>query len=127
MDIATFRADFPEFADEATFPDSTVTYWLTLAGKLLNIERWADLLDNGLELFVAHNIVLERQAAASAATGATPGITTGAVSAKGVDKVTVSYDTSAGMDLEAGHWNLTHYGARFIRLARMIGTGGIQL
>jgi Na+/H+ antiporter NhaC len=37
--------------------------------------------------------VLEMQAQASAATGAPPGVTTGAVSAKTVDKVSVTYDT----------------------------------
>jgi hypothetical protein len=33
MDIATFRADFPEFASVPLYPDAQVTYWLTLAAS----------------------------------------------------------------------------------------------
>lgn len=127
MDIATFRADFPEFGDTTAFPNSGVTYWLTLGGKLLNASRWDDLLDTGLELFIAHNLVLERQAQKAAAFGGVPGVSTGPTSGKTVDKVTVSYDTSAAMEPDAGHWNLTIFGTRFIALARMVGAGGMQL
>lgn len=126
MDINTFRTDYPEFANTTLYPNSGVTYWLTLAGKLLNADRWYDLLDTGTELFVAHNLVLERQAQASAATGAPPGVTTGAVASKTVDKVTVAYDVASGIEADAGHWNQTIYGTRFISLARMVGSGGMQ-
>jgi hypothetical protein len=126
MDAATLRADFPEFADVAAYPNATVNFWLALGGKLLDAERWADLLDAGLELFVAHNLVLERQAVASAATGAPPGVSTGMVAAKAVDKVSVNYDTSSAMELDAGHWNLTIYGQRYVRLMRMVGAGPLQ-
>jgi hypothetical protein len=126
VDIATFRADFPEFADVGAYPNAQVTFYLTLAGKLLNACRWADLLDMGTELFVAHNLVLERQNQAAAATGGVPGVQTGAVSGKTVDKVSVTYDASAGLETDAGHWNLTTYGTRFINLARMVGAGGMQ-
>ncbi|SRR5258708_36069694 len=127
MDIATFRADFPEFGSAPNFPDAGVTFWLTLGGKLLDPCRWGNLLDQGLELFVAHNLVLERQAQKSAATGAAPGVPTGPVSAKGVDKVNISYDTTAAMEPDAGHWNLTIYGVRYVRLVNMVGAGGMQL
>lgn len=127
MDAATFRQNFPEFGSAGLYPDSQVNYWLALGGKLLPEGRWADLLDDGLQLFVAHNLVLERQAQASAATGAPPGQAAGMVSGKTVDKVSVSYDTGSAMEAEAGHWNLTTYGQRFVRLARLIGSGGLQL
>lgn len=126
MDVATFREDFPAFSNNGFYPDDQVTYWLNLGGKLLPADRWDDLLDDGLQLFVAHNLVLERGAQAAAANGAPPGQATGMVAGKTVDKVSVSYDTSAAMELEAGHWNLTIYGQRFIRLARMVGAGGVQ-
>lgn len=127
MDAATLRTDFPEFADTAAYPDSGVNFWLALGVKLLNVDRWADLLDTGLELFAAHNLVLERQASKAAAFGGVPGVGSGPVSGKTVDKVTINYDTAAAMEPDAGHWNLTNYGSRFIRLARMAGAGGIQL
>jgi len=127
MDIATFRQDFSEFSSAVNFPNADVTFWLTLGQKLLNECRWADLLDTGLELFIAHNLALERGAKKSAANGAVPGMSTGPVAAKAVDKVSVNYDTTAAMEADAGHWNLTIYGTRFIQLARMVGAGGLQL
>jgi len=126
MDAATFRSDLPEFANATRFPDSRINFWLGIGNKLLNAQRWADLLDHGLELFVAHHLTLAKQNEAAAATGGVPGVSTGAVSAKEVDKVSVSYDTSAGLEENAGHWNLTTYGTQLIRLARMVGSGGMQ-
>lgn len=126
MTPAAFRTAFPEFASETAYPDSLVTFWLTVAGKMVSATRWGDLLDQGIQLFTAHNLVLERQAAKSAATGAVPGGASGPVNSKTVDKVSVSYDTAAAMEPNAGHWNLTTYGQRYIRLANMFGSGGLQ-
>lgn len=127
MDIATFRADFPEFEDTGRFPNSTVTYYLNLAGLLLNTQRWGNLLDTATELFVAHNISLEATANRVAAFGGIPGAMTGPVASKEVDKGSISYDTQAAAEPDAGHWALTQYGARFIRLARMAGAGPVQV
>ena len=124
--IAAFRQDYPEFS-AAAYPDSGVTYWLTVAGLLLNASRWQDMLDVATELFVAHNLALERQAQKSATTGAVPGLSTGPVSSKTVGPVTQAYDTTAGIELDAGHWNLTTFGTRFINLVRMFGAGPIQV
>jgi hypothetical protein len=41
--------------------------------------------------------------------------------------VTQAYDTTAGIVPEAGHWNLTTYGMRFIQLVLMFGAGPIQV
>lgn len=122
-----FRADFPEFADAAAYPDSGITFWLTVASKLLNPLRWQDMLETGTELFVAHNLVLERQAQKSATAGAPPGVSTGPIATKTVGPVTQAYDTTAGIEEGAGHWNLTVYGTRFIWLVKMFGAGPIQV
>lgn len=138
VSVATFRADLPEFTSLSAYPDPGVTYWLTLAGLLLDPNRWgagaaiaisppSTVYDFGLEMFVAHNLVLERQAQKDAANGAVPGLNTGPVASKSVGSVSISYDASAGIELDAGHWNLTTYGTRFIKLARMMGAGGLQL
>lgn len=127
MDAAQFRTDFPEFSDTAAYPDSGVTYWLRIAGLLMDTLKWGDLYDVGTELFIAHNLVLERQAQKSAATGAVPGQSQGPTSSKTVDKVSVSYDTNAGIVKDAGHWNLTTYGTRYMGLVNMIGAGGMQV
>jgi hypothetical protein len=127
MDEPTFRADYPEFADTTAYPSSAIAYWLALAGKLLNACRWADLIDTGTELFIAHNLVLERDAQKTAGVGGTPGKTQGPLASKSIDKVSASYDTSSGLDPADTHWNLTIYGTRFIRLVRMVGAGPIQV
>lgn len=124
---ASLRTDFPEFSDDAAYPDSGITFWLTLAGRLLNADRWGNLLDLGTSLFVAHHIVLERQAKRAADNGAAPGMTVGVINNKSVDKVTVGYDVSATLDPNAGHWNLTLYGIRFNGLVKMIGAGPLQV
>lgn len=127
MTSAQFRADFPEFSSTAVFPDSGVNYWLNIATLMLNASRWGNLLDLGTELFIAHNIVLEAQAQQTSTVGGLPGLNRGAISAESVDKVSLSYDTNATLELEAGHWNLTVFGTRFIHLSRMMGAGPIQV
>jgi len=127
MDAATFRADLPEFASTVTYPDAQVNFYLGLGQKLLPADRWDDLLDYGLELFVAHNLVLSAQNVRAATSGGMPGVSIGVTSGKTVDKVSVTYDTQAAMLPDAGHWALTTYGIRFLQLARMVGAGGIQL
>jgi hypothetical protein len=122
-----FRSDFPEFANTTAFPDPGLNFWIGVAGKLLNPRRWQDMLDVATELFVAHNLALERQAQKSAANGAVPGVSTGPVSSKTVGPVTQAYDTTAGINQDAGHWNLTTYGTRFYQLMQMFGAGPIQV
>lgn len=136
---ASLRADFTEFADTSLYPEPVVNFWLNVASQLMNKDRWGapapvttpptanTLYDIGQELFAAHNLVLEARAMAEAANGAPPGTTTGPVSGKSVDKVSISYAVEGAIEPDAGHWNLTIYGTRYARLVKMIGAGGIQL
>ncbi|QEE24583.1 DUF4054 domain-containing protein [Rhodanobacter glycinis] len=127
MDAAQFRTDFPEFADAAIYPDATVNLWLGVAQVTLSADRWGALLDLGTELFIAHHLAVGAGNTKAAAAGGIPGSAGGVVSSKSVDKVSVSYDTAAGT-LEGGDfWNRTTYGIEFLRYARMMGAGGIQL
>lgn len=125
--VAEFRANFPEFSSQVTYPDSLVNFWLTFALRLLNQCRWLDIYTMGVQLFVAHNLALEKQAQDSAKTGATPGVTTGPVSGKGVGKVRVDYASAEATISGAGHWNLTTYGTRYLYFARIVGMGPIQV
>jgi hypothetical protein len=123
----TFRTNFPAFADTAGYPDGAIAFWLGIAALQMNVPRWGQLLDFGTQLFIAHNLVLEKQAMDAVAAGGNPGTETGVVSSDSVDKASVAYDTSGAAALDAGHWNLTTYGMRYISLARKIGSGGMQL
>jgi hypothetical protein len=135
---ASFRIDFPEFANTTTYPDSEILIWLAIASQLQNPCKWGasdpainnppkGLYDLGLELFVAHNIALEADALKTAAAGGTPGGTPGVLSSKAVGPVSAGYDTSAGIEPGAGHWNLTIYGLRYIKLFRLAGAGVGQI
>jgi len=79
------------------------------------------------ELYVAHNLALELRTNKEAAAGGVPGTTTGPLTSKSVDKLSVAYDVNAGIEEKAGHWSLTVYGSRFIRLARMFGMGPVVI
>jgi hypothetical protein len=114
MDAAQFKTDFPAFA---AADDARVGFWLALGVRLLPADRWADLLDTGLELYVAHQLTLEKKA----------GNVVGQVTSKTVDKVAVSYDTAAVSLADGGHYNATSYGIQLLQLARMVGAGGFQL
>lgn len=85
------------------------------------------LADFAVELFVAHNIVLEKQAAAAAAIGGDPGVNVGIINNKSVGGVSVGYDVSSVVEDKGGYWNKTIYGMRFLRLARFKGSGPVQI
>jgi hypothetical protein len=126
-DAATFRADFPEFADTTAYPDTQVNFWIGIASKLVSLDRWADLTDFGIELLVAHNLVLWKQSAIAVAAGAIPGQSSGVVSAKAVADVSKSYDTTVASVEGGGNYNLTTYGTRYLEFVSIFGAGGYQL
>ena len=125
MDIATFRAVFPEFGYAAKYPDVQVQYYLDFAVQSLRPEAWRNLLERGTGLFVAHYLAMS----AVSGSGAIPGRgLLGIVASKSVGPASISYDNSAiSAQADAGHWALTSYGLMYWELMRMVGTGGWQL
>lgn len=125
MDIATFRAVFPEFGDAAKYPDAQVQYYLDFAVQSLRPEAWRNLLERGTGLFVAHYLAMS----AISRAGTVPGRgQLGIVASKSVGPASISYDNSAiSAQADAGHWALTSYGLMYWELMRMVGTGGWQL
>jgi len=137
--IQSFRDDFSEvFGNLSAYPNDSVTYWLAIATLLLNTNYWGvgsatatspptTKLDFATEMFVAHNLVLEKQAADTAAKGGDPGTKIGIVNSKSVGSVSIGYSVSEVVELDGGFWNQTIYGQRFLRLARFVGSGPIQI
>lgn len=117
----TFRAAYPQFGDLSAVAPATVAYWLTVAVARLPPSRWLNLLNEGLALFVAHKVALGLAAARNGGLGG------GVVSSKSVGGVSVAYNTELGTEEGGGAYNLTVYGREFLRLARMVGMGGMQL
>jgi hypothetical protein len=91
-------------------------------------EGGAPILELGISMFVAHHLVLERQAEQRAALGGPPGVQVGALASVSGGPASVNYDTAvADLGSNAGHWALTTFGMRYLMLARMAGTGGVQI
>ncbi len=122
-----FRADFPEFANTTTYPDSQIDNWLSFAATLLTSPRWATLLTLGQELIAAHYLFIAMRDQATAAAGGTPGQVVGLKTGQTVGSVSATYDFTALLIPDAGFWNQSSYGQRFFQLARLMGAGGIQL
>ncbi len=122
-----FRSDFPEFADANTYSDGSISFWMNFATVLIDATRWAELADMGIELATAHHLVIASRDEKAGSTGASPGQVSGPITSKSVDRVSVSNDTSAVSLSDGGFWNMTSYGIRFLQLARMLGSGPIQL
>lgn len=127
MDITQFRTNFPEFADITTYPNSQITFWSGVAEKMVNQCVWDDMYETGVQLYVAHELVLARQNVMAAATGGLPGQGGGIANSKTVGSVSVGYDASTTTEKDAGWWNLTNYGKQFYRLVQIFGAGCIQL
>lgn len=124
---AEFLVAFPEFSNKTAFPDTQIQFWATIAAMMLNARAWGRQLQLGMMLFIAHNIALEALAQAGTANGGIPGINRGVVASEAAGSVSVSYDTANALVPDAGHWNLTIYGTRFMWLVNMFGAGPIQI
>ena len=128
FDLTVFRTTFPEFSDDTRYPSTLITFWASIGDTMLNTDRWGDIRDQGLQLYVAHEITLSvMNQAAGAIPGGAPGTGTGVISNQSVGGVSVGIDTQASIESYAGHYNETNYGRQFIRLAKMVGMGGAQV
>ena len=127
FDPVQFRIDFPEFADITKYPTSMLNFWAGMGDTLLNISRWGDRRPYGMSLFVAHNIVLAAKNSAAGAVGADPGSEGGMVSGESAGPISHNFDTSSVALEDAGEYNATSYGRMFLKLSRIVGTGGIHV
>jgi len=121
---ATFLMMFPEFGNA---PSQLIQVWLNVAIGTLSIRRWGSLYELGIYLFTAHNLALGAEAARAAGRGAAPGGNTGLVSSKSAASLSISFDTGSTTIQDGGAWNLTHYGTRLIWMAKLVGTGGVEV
>lgn len=124
---SSFREEMPAFADTTQYPTVQFNFYLNLGKKLLREERWEDMLDYGLTLYIAHYLTLYRRTMNAASIGGDAGKIVGNETSKAVDSVSKSMDVSGVLIAEAGHWNQTTFGVQFYQLMMMAGAGGIQL
>lgn len=82
--------------------------------------------DLATELFIAHNLTLEARAQQESSFGAIPGRSTGLISGKSADNVSLSYDTASAIVDGMGDLNLTIYGVRLAKMINMFGMGPLS-
>ena len=124
---SSFREEMPTFADSVKYPTFQFNFYLNLGKKLLNEDRWEDLLDYGLTLFIAHYLTLYKRGMDATNIGGDAGKIVGNETSKSVDSVSKSMDVSGVLMTDAGHWNQTTWGVQFYQLMMMVGAGGVQL
>lgn len=127
IDEQSFRETMPVFADLVQYPTFQFNFYLNLGKKLLNEDRWEDLLDYGLTLFIAHYLTLYKRGMDADSVGGDAGKIVGNETSKSVDSVSKSMDVSGVIIADAGHWNQTTWGVQFYQLMMMVGAGGVQL
>lgn len=124
----SFRETFPAFADAAAYPNGQIAFYAALGLQLHAADRWGDLLDYGVSLFIAHELTLGRQSAQAAQAGQIPGQVRGAVTSMSADGVSWSREgVSSLSDPSNGHWNLSTYGLRWKELSRLVGAGPVYV
>lgn len=127
FDIDVFRTTFPEFNDVVRYPTEMIEFWASLAMLQVLPSRWKRCWNQGVSLYVAHEISLAAQNVKTSRSGGTPGTFGGVANSKTVGGASVSYDSNSTSEKDAGYWNLTNYGRQFLRLAKIFGAGAIQL
>ena len=121
------RTDFPEFANTTSYPDSLFMFWIVVAYHRFNAYRWGDLYNLGIELFVCHNVTIERDNGRAAQRTATPGAQKGPISSETTGSVSASYDAAIAAEPGYGNYNLTNYGTRYAELLSLVGAGPITV
>lgn len=128
MNAAEFRAAFPAFTAEL-HPDARVDFWLLVGSKRLDEDRWGDLYEQGLCLFAAHNLTLERAASldptGTGGMSAAAGPVTSESKTVGPISKSKSYSQATTANPAAGQWNLTIYGQQLYELMQLVGVGGV--
>ncbi len=124
--LADFRSGMTAFQDSNVFSDDDVIFYLDIANRTVNADRWKELYAKGVMLQVAHYATLAALARKEMAMGGVGGIRAGAISSETGDMLSVTFDASSVMSDGAGQWNATVYGRQYWQLSQLFGAGPLQ-
>lgn len=127
MDVPAFRSAFPEFKNTEVYPTAMIEFWAAFAEAQVRVCVWKTQWPMGVNLYVAHELVLAAQNQKVATFGGAPGTFGGVANNKTVGTATVGYDSQSTSEKNAGYWNLTNYGRQLYRLMMIFGAGAIQI
>ncbi len=125
LNIATFRATFPAFADESKYPDQMLEMYYAQAGCYIANDNnpylylRGDCLALALQLMTAHLLYL----AGLVAAGTVPGLVIGAT----IDAISTTLQAPP----EKSQWqwwlNLSAYGQQLLAILQIKGAGGYYI
>lgn len=118
MTPSEFKASFPD-GEFSSLADNYVQVFLTAAVTHFDVSRWGAFYSEGLSNFVAHKIVLSKAHVANALQA-----DEGNVTGKHVGPVGQSMDGQLVNKQAEDPYLLTNYGREYVRLRRLVGTGG---
>jgi hypothetical protein len=117
-----FRLLFPAFGDKSVYTDAMIQTWLNMAP--LNSSVWGDMYQLGQGLWTAHELAKFGPGGYTSQNIFGVG---GIPASKSVNGVSISYDTSMGVDPEAGQYNMTLYGRQFWSMMKFLPIGPFQM
>lgn len=130
MTAEDFKTFYPQFN---TTPESVLSEYLSQAEAICTEDRWQDMRNEGIRLYVAHKLTLYlRTKTAEGATDAqvaSAGAAKGIVTNKSVAGVSVGMSESSATTAITGWgaFKTTEYGIQFLTLARIVGIGGMYV
>jgi Protein of unknown function (DUF4054) len=127
MDVTQFRLDFPEFADEQVYTDAMCTFWAGIGAQINSPEVFGGAYNQVIELFTAHNLVLQAKAIDTVSVGGIPGRDGGAITDKKTGSVQQQYDSTSSSTVGQGNFNETTYGRQYLYLRKMFWQGAIAV
>lgn len=127
-----FLAFYPQFT--GLVPDAVLTQFVSMANASVLQIRWHETWEMGMGLYIAHFLTLYLQTM-SDGVSSTAAQVIGAAEARGlqtsqsVGDVSVSYDYGAMVaDINGwADWKQTQFGIQYLRMARLLGKGGIYV
>ncbi len=121
MTPADFKIRYPQFAN---VDDARVQFFIDDSVPYFDVPRWGAFFTRGVAAWVAHVVVLDQFQ--SAQTGAAAALNVGQ-SSKRVGDVAVSQDPGI-LNLQAKDpFMRTIYGQEYVRLRRIVGSGGLAV
>lgn len=123
FDVAAFRAQFPQFADNMEYPDALLSGYFAMATSYVNANDGRSL--NGDRLQLALNLMTAHLVVTFGIAAQTGGTNVGVITASTIDGVSITRQVPQTQSAWQSFLSPTTYGAQLIALLRLAGAGGL--
>jgi len=123
FDVAAFRSQFPQFADDTKYPDATLSGYFAMATAYVNANDGCSL--NGDRLQLALNLMTAHLVVTFGLAAQTGGTNVGVITASTIDGVSITRQVPQSQTAWASFLAPTTYGAQLSALLRIAGAGGL--